>query len=125
MVEQNSACALAAAAFFPPAGRFIKDEIDPVALGAHLSCVRIVGIWIEELLAADLKVGNRALPLRGYQPVNELLSKVRLHMRVLAGVYQHHAILIEKALVAFDEDGEIAVVLEGKPSPAVGKDISI
>ena len=35
-----------------------------------------------------------------------------LHVRMLLRIHEHHAVLIEEPLVAFDEDREIAAILE-------------
>src|SRR5690242_15763094 len=40
-------------------------------------------------------------------------------------VHQHHAVLVEQALVAFHHDYKIALVLEGNPGAAVGQYISV
>ena len=48
-----------------------------------------------------------------------------LHVRVLGRVHQHHAVLVEQALVALDRDLEIAAVLEREPGAAVGQHIGV
>src|SRR5258708_36811726 len=83
------------------------------ALGA-----RIVGIGIEQLLAVDLVIGDRLLSLRRNQPVDEGLAELLFDMRVLLGVHQYHAVLVEKPLLALARDGEAAAVLERHPGAA-------
>ena len=47
----------------------------------------------EEMLAVDLEARNRGLPLRARDPVDERLSKIVLHIRVLSRVHQDDPIL--------------------------------
>ena len=42
-----------------------------------------------------------------------------------AGIHQHHAVLVEQALVALDEDHEVAAVLEREPGAAVGERVGV
>src|SRR6266496_2748905 len=93
--------------------------------GRHPSRARIVGVRIEQLRAADLVIGNGSLAFRRDEPVDEGLAKLLFYVRMLFGIYQHHAVLIEQALVAGDEDVEIAAVLERQPRAAVGQHIGI
>src|SRR6266436_481967 len=90
------------------------------ALGA-----RIVGIGIEQLLAVDLVIGDRLLSLRRNQPVDEGLGELLFDMRVLLGVHQYHAVLVEKPLVALDRDGEVAAVLEREPGAAIRQHVCV
>src|SRR5262245_29719815 len=46
-------------------------------------------------------------------------------MRVLGGVHQHHGVLVEKLLVALNEDIKLAALLERHPGAAIGKRISV
>src|SRR4051812_5601672 len=73
----------------------------------------------EQLLAADLVVGDRFLSGGRDDPVDECLAELRLHARMLRGIDQHDSILVEEASVALHRDGELAAVLEGKPGCAV------
>ena len=43
---------------------------------------------------------------------------------MLVRVDQHRAVLVEEALVALDQDHEIAAVLEGQPGAAIGENVS-
>src|SRR3982750_2056416 len=52
----------------------------------------------EELLSVNPVIRDDCLTARGQQPVDELLSEVRLDVRVLRRVDEHHAILVEQAL---------------------------
>ena len=61
------------------------------------------GIREEQLLAADLVIGNGALPWRSDQPVNEGLSFLRFDMRVLCRIDQDHPVLIEQPPIAFHQ----------------------
>ena len=44
---------------------------------------------------------------------------------MLVGIHQHHAVLVEQALVAFHRDDELAAVLEGDPGAAIGEDVAV
>src|SRR2546423_4125560 len=74
----------------------------------------------EQLLPADLVVSDGLLSFGRDKPVDELLPGCRLYMRTLRGIHQHDAILIEQPLVAFDQDRQIALVLEIDPGTAIG-----
>ena len=67
---------------------------------------RIVRIWIEELLSFDLVTCDRVLSLSRDKPIDEALACFLLHCRMLCRIDQHHPILIEKSLVAFDEGSQ-------------------
>ena len=83
-----------------------------------------LGVGEEELLPADLVVGDRLLPLGRNEPVDELLAEFLLDVRMLGRVHQNHAVLVEQALVAFDQDGQIGAVLEVEPGAAVGEHVA-
>src|SRR5215470_3994039 len=87
--------------------------------------VRIVRVRIEQLLAVDLVIGDGLLSLRRNEPVDEGLTELLLYMRMPLGIYQHHAILIEKPLVALDRDREVAAVLERQPGAAIRQHIGV
>src|SRR5512134_1477107 len=55
----------------------------------------LAGVGKEQLLAADLVVGDGLLPLRRHDPVDELLPEFLLHMGMLVGIHQDHAVLVE------------------------------
>src|SRR6266550_22381 len=93
--------------------------------GRHPSRARIVGIRIEQLLAADLVIGNGSLAFQRDEPVNECLAELLLHVRMPCRVDEDNAVLIEQALVAGDEDVEIAAVLERQPRAAIGEYIGV
>ena len=78
----------------------------------------LVGVGKEKLLAIDLVTGDRRLAFPGNQPIDESLAGFLLHMRKFVGVHQHDAVLIEQPLVALDDNGEIAAILEGYPGAA-------
>src|SRR5450759_1758204 len=85
----------------------------------------IVGVRVKQLLAVDLVVGDVLLPFRRDQVVDELLAELLLHVDMLGRVHQHHAILVEHALVAFDQDRKVALVLEMDPGAAVGQHVTV
>src|SRR5689334_18342390 len=109
--------------FISPGLLAIWDLLPSLKCGEDRSRPGVVGIRIEQLLAVDLIAGNVFLALRGDQVIDELLAEILLHIRMLGRVHQDHAILVEQALVAFDLDDEIALVLEGNPRPAVGQSV--
>src|SRR5581483_2250527 len=74
----------------------------------------------EQLLAVDLVARDRTLTFRRHNPVDERFAEIFLHVRMLGRVDQHDVVLIEKTLVAFDQNREIAAVLEVEPRAAVG-----
>src|SRR5262249_14738204 len=57
--------------------------------------------------------------------VDELLAECLLHGGMLLGVHEHHTVLIEQALITFDRDHEVALVLEGQPGAAIGQQIGV
>jgi hypothetical protein len=81
------------------------SERQECAKSLHLS-VRIIRIRIEKLLSIDLVASNTLLPFRRNQPVDELLAKFFLYVRVLHWAHQHHPVLIKETLITFDNDGE-------------------
>src|SRR5207248_3180410 len=83
------------------------------------SGARYVRVGKEQLLAVDLVTGDRSLAFRRDQPIDELLTQIGLHARMLGRVDQHHPVLIEQALVALDGDHEVGFVLERNPRAAV------
>src|SRR5260221_10214273 len=91
----------------------------------HASRVRVVRVRIEQLLAVDLVIGDGVLSLRRNEPVDEGLTEFCLYMRMPLGIYQHHAILIEKSLVALDRDREVAAVLERQPSATIRQHVGV
>src|SRR6266511_2185517 len=91
--------------------------------GRHPSRARIVGVRIEQLLAADLVIGNGSLAFRRDEPVNEGLAGLLLHVRMPCRIDENNAVLIEEPLVAGHQYVEIAAVLEREPSAAVGEHI--
>src|SRR5262249_9088665 len=58
------------------------------------------------------------------QPVDELLAKLLLHLRMPGRVYQYHPVLVEQRSVALHRDDEVGLVLERVPRAAVGQHIS-
>src|SRR5687767_5144759 len=78
-------------------------------------CSFLPGVREEQPLAADLVVGNRLLPFRRDDPVDEGLPHLLLDVPVPVRIHQDDAVLVEQPLVAFDEDRELASVLEREP----------
>src|SRR5215467_1719076 len=94
-------------------------------LKSAISRPRHIGIGEEQLLPVDLVVRDRLLAFGRDEPVDEGLAERLLDVRMLFGIDQHDAVLVEQALVAGDEDVEIAAVLERKPGAAVGEHIGV
>src|SRR6516165_2679842 len=101
------------------------DDPDEEKFPRHASRVRVVRVRIEQLLAVDLVIGDGLLSLRRNEPVDEGLTEFLLYMRMPLGIYQHHAILVEKSLVALDRDREVAAVLEREPSATIRQHIGV
>src|SRR5229473_788234 len=89
------------------------------------SRARVVGVRKEQLPAVDLVVGDRLLARRRDEPVDEGLAELLLHLRMFLRVHQRDAVLVEQALVAGHQDGEIAAVLEREPGTAIGEHVGI
>src|SRR5581483_10546673 len=105
-------------------GRRSRADIAPEkARACPASRPRLVRVGEEQLLPADLVSRDDLLALGRDQPVDELLAEVLLHVRVLLRVHQHHAVLVEQALVALHDDLEIAAVLERDPRAAIRQDV--
>src|SRR5262245_30553241 len=83
------------------------------------------GIGEEQFLSVDLVIRDRLLALGRDEPVDEGLAERLLYVRMLFGIDQHDAVLVEQALVAGHEDIEIAAVLEREPGAAVGEHIGV
>src|SRR5690348_1670590 len=94
-------------------------------LVAAASRPRRIGIGEEQFLPVDLVVRDRLLALGREQPVDEGLAERLLYVRMLFGIDQHDAVLVEQALVAGDENVEIAAILERKPGAAVGEHVGV
>src|SRR5215472_5870524 len=94
-------------------------------LVAVASRPRRIGIGEEQFLPVDLVIRDRLLTLGRDEPVDEGLAESLLDVRMLFGIDQHDAVLVEQALVAGDEDVEIAAVLEREPGAAVGEHVGI
>src|SRR5215470_13192219 len=60
-------------------------------------------VGIKQLLAVDLVIRDRFLACRRYEPVDELLPKILLDVRVLVRIDEHYPVLVEQSLVALDE----------------------
>src|SRR4029453_3553477 len=76
---------------------------------------RLTRIREEQLLAVDPVGSDRVLSFGRDHPIHDKLTELLFDARVLVRVHQHHAVLVEQAFVAFDEQGEVAAVLEGQP----------
>src|SRR6185437_7423057 len=87
--------------------------------------IGVVSVGIKELLAVDLISGDCGLSLRRNEPINETLAGFFFNRGMLFRVHQHHAVLIEQSLIAFDEDDEIAAILERQPCAAIGKHVGV
>src|SRR6516162_6667266 len=76
------------------------------------SRARSLALWPEHLLAVNLVVRDCLLALVRNEPVDELLAKLLLHMRMLGRVHQYDAVLVEQPLIALHCDDEIGFVLK-------------
>ena len=82
------------------------------------------GVGEEELLTVYLEAGDGVLTFAADQPVDEGLSQVGLHARVLLRIDENDAVLIEEIGIALDEQPEATFVSEAQPRSAVGQCIS-
>jgi hypothetical protein len=83
------------------------------------------GVGEEKLFSIDFVASDGALTLRRGQPVHESLTIGHFHARVLVRVHEHHAVLVEKAVIALDEDGKAASIFERQPSAPIRKGIGV
>src|SRR5215212_9038141 len=105
--------------------KFYFRAVSAGAANTDTSCAWAAGIRIKQPLAVDLVAGDDVLAFRGNQPVDELLSQLLLHRRMLLWIDQHDAVLIEQPLVALDRDGELAAILERQPGAPVSQYIGV
>src|SRR5262249_60858407 len=82
-----------------------------------------LALWPEHLLAVNLVVRDCLLALVRNKPVDELLAKLLLHMRMLGRVHQYDAVLVEQPFIALHLDDEVGLVLKSDPRPAVRQQI--
>src|SRR5215469_14146781 len=73
----------------------------------------------KQLLAVNLVIGDCLLAFVRNKPVDELLAKLLLHMRMLGRVNQDDTVLVEQQFVALHRDDEVGLVLERNPRAAV------
>ena len=66
--------------------------------GISLYALGSVLLWPEHLLALNLVVGDCLLAIVRNEPVDELLAKLLLHMRMLGRVYQYGVIWLNSSL---------------------------
>jgi len=66
----------------------------------------------EHLLAVNLVIGDCLLAFVRNEPVDELLAKLPLHMRMLGRVNQDDTVLVEQPFVALHREDEVGLVLE-------------
>src|SRR6516165_6980716 len=71
-----------------------------------------LALWPEHLLAVNLVVRDCLLALVRNEPVEKLLAKLLLHMRVLGRVHQYDAVLVEQQLIASHCDHAAGFVLK-------------
>src|SRR5262249_43648491 len=77
----------------------------------------------EQLLAVNLVIGDCLLAFVRNEPVDELLAKLLLHMRMLGRVNQDDTVLVEQQFVPLHRDDEVGLVLERNPRAAVRHNI--
>src|SRR5262245_9393283 len=84
----------------------------------------LVVLGPEHLLAVNLVIGDCLLAFVRNEPVDELLAKLLLHMRMLGGINRDDTVLVEQQFVALYRDDEVGLVLERKRSEErrVGKE---
>src|SRR5262249_49325365 len=79
----------------------------------------LVVLGPEHLLAVNLVIGDCLLAFVRNEPVDELLAKLLLHMRMLGRINQDDTVLVEQQFVALYRYDEVGLVLERNPSAAV------
>src|SRR5262249_52917731 len=102
--------------------RATRDAARQRGLAIEHFQVRALGLFAlrpEQLLAVNLVIGDCLLALVRNEPVDELLAKLLLHMRMLGRVNQDDTILVEQQFVALHRDDEVGLVLERNPRAAV------
>src|SRR5262249_44224629 len=77
----------------------------------------------DHLLAVNLVIGDCLLAFVRNEPVDELLAKLLLHMRMLGRVNQDDTVLVEQQFVSLHRDDEVGLVLERNPRAAVRHNI--
>src|SRR5215471_1110354 len=77
----------------------------------------------EHLLTVNLVIGDCLLAFVRNEPVDELLAKLLLHMRMLGRVNQDDTVLVEQQFVPLHRDDEVGLVLERNPGAAVRHNI--
>src|SRR6516165_7833631 len=95
-----------------PFGDACVNPCDHHALG-------LFALGPEQLLAVNPVIGDCLLAFVRDEPVDELLAKLLLHMRMLGRVNQDDTVLVEQQFVALHRDDEVVLVLERKPRAAV------
>ena len=78
------------------------------------------GVGKEQLLAPDRVIGDGLLAVPRDDPVDEGLPVFFFHMRKFFRIQQNDSVLVEKPVVAFDGDCEVAAALERDPGAAIG-----
>src|SRR5690242_1466662 len=94
----------------------------PAASSAPRLRIR-AGVWKEQLLPVDLVRGDRVLSFARNQPIDELLPEVALDVRMLDWIDKHDAVLVEQSPVAFDDNREVAAILERQPGSAIRENV--
>src|SRR5262249_43746486 len=90
---------------------------------ARYSGVALFALGPEQLLAVNLVIGDCLLAFVRNEPVDELLAKLLLHMRMLGRVNQDDTVLVEQQFVSLHRDDEVGLVLERNPRAAVRHNI--
>src|ERR1700751_2948023 len=90
-------------------GRFFNPLLpgNPPRVGARSttpSTVRIVCVRVEKPFAIDFVIRDRLLSIGRDKPIDELLSKLCLHIGAFLRVHQDHAVLVEHAIIPLHED---------------------
>src|SRR6516225_7173706 len=106
--------------------RATRDAARQRGLAIEHFQVRALGLFAlrpEQLLAVNLVIGDCLLAFVRNEPVDELLAKLLLHMRMLGRVNQDDTVLVEQPFVPLHRDDEVGLVLERKPRATVRHNI--
>ena len=103
----------------------LEVSVQAVSCAGIRPCYSMNGVRKEQLLPANLVIGDHALPARRHEPVGKALPQLQLHVRILGRVHDDHAIGVEEAGVALHQHHQIGTVLERQPGATIGQDIGV
>ena len=95
----------------------VAAAVRPAHVNINLAIITLglFALGPEHLLAVNLVIGDCLLAFLRNEPVDELLAKLLLHMRMLGRVNQNDTVLVEQQFVPLHRDDEVGLVLERKP----------